>query len=86
MALFVQSFIIRDWAFSVLFGGNTGRDPLFLQAVPEPISVITSIRKKMFGCWKVTQQLSGPGVVRHLACRQMHQHRPAMTIANRMKL
>lgn len=63
MALFIQSFIVRNLAFSVLLRGYARRDPLVQQAIPEPIGVIAAICKKMFGGGEVMQQPPGPLVV-----------------------
>lgn len=84
MPLFIQYFIISYLAFPVLLGGDAGRNPLVLQAIPKPIRVIASIRKKMFGRGEVIQQLSGPRVVRHLTRRQKHEHRFPGAVTNRM--
>jgi hypothetical protein len=84
MSLFVDDFIIWDMALSVLPGGNAGRNPLFQQAIPEPVSVIASIRKKMFGSGEIIQQFSGSFIVRHLARRQIQEHRFAGPITNCM--
>lgn len=84
MPLFIHDYIISNLAFSVLLGWNAGRNPLLPKASPEPIRIIAPIRKEVFGRGKVIQQLSGPGVVRHLTRRQVHKHGPAMTIAYRM--
>lgn len=84
MPLFIQGFVVINLAFPVLLGGNAGCNPLFQQAIPEPIRVLTPIRQKVFGGRKVIQQLSGPLIVRHLARRQIHQHRFAKPVANRM--
>ena len=86
MSMFIQGFVISDLSFSVLLWRNAGRDPLFKQAIPEPISVITAIREKVFGRREVIQQLSRPFVIRHLTRCQIHQHRLAIAITNRMKL
>ena len=69
MSLFIQGFIISDVAFSVLLGGNAGRNPLLQQAISEPISVITPIREKMFGRREVVQQLPSALIVRYLTRR-----------------
>lgn len=66
MPLLIISFFICYLVFSVLLGGNKGRNPLFPQTVPEPISVTTPIRKKMFGGREALQQRSGNRVIRHL--------------------
>ena len=82
MPLFIQGFVIRDLTFPVFLRGNAGRYPLFQQAIPEPISVITAICKKMFGCGEVAKQLSGTLIIRHLTGRQIHEHRFAKSVAN----
>lgn len=82
MPLFIQGFVIIKLAFPVLLGGYAGRNLLFQQAIPEPISVITPIRQKVFGRRKVIQQLSCPPIIRHLTRRQIHEHRFAKPVAN----
>ena len=84
MSLFIQGFVIRNLAFPVLLGGNTRRNSLFQQTIPEPISVIAAIREKIFGCGEVIQQLSGSLIVRNLARSQIHKHWFARTVTNRM--
>jgi hypothetical protein len=72
------------WRFRSFLGGDAGRNPLFQQAIPEPVSVIASTRKKMFGSGEIIQQFSGPFIVRHLTRRQIHEHRFSGTITNCM--
>ena len=85
MPLFIQDFIIVNFALPVLLGRDAGRNPLFQQAIPEPIRVITSICQKMLGRREIIQKLSGALVVRHLTRRQVHKHRFARTITNRVQ-
>jgi hypothetical protein len=75
MSLFIQGFVVIYLAFPVLLWGNTGRNSLFQQAIPEPIRVIPPIRQKVFGGGEIGQQLSGTLIIRHLTCRQIDENR-----------
>lgn len=85
MALFIQNFVVRYCAFSVLFRRNAKSDPFFKQAISEPIRVITSIRKKVLGNRKITKQFLGPLVIRHLIRRQIHKHGPEPRLLHRRR-
>jgi len=63
MPLFIQGFVIVDLALPILLGGNAGHNSLFPQTISEPISIITTVRQKMFGGGESTQQFSSPLVI-----------------------
>jgi hypothetical protein len=67
VALFVEGRIVSDLSLAVFPRRNTRLDPFFLQGFPEPISIIATIRKKVFGWWQGIDNQPGAVVIAHLA-------------------
>lgn len=64
---------------------NAGSDPFFLQPIPEPVGIITTISQEPLCSGQIVQQGSGPGVIADLACRQEEPDRAAIPVCHRVK-
>ena len=85
MPLFIQLFIVRAGALSVLFGRDARRNASGEQGVTEPVGVVTTVRQKLPGLRQSIHKQGGSLVVAHLAFRERHDQGPAVAVANSME-